>query len=343
MKIKFSKHINLASILLLLVFSSNSFSQNQSSKIERAERKYGSNSQGAKERISNIVGSGESKAEMPDGNSTYQSANTAHAESGKGNQMSTVFGLALGAYGAYKISSTSGFSAEGWLAVGMGLLQLQQADDYADLNDKLGDWKQNFDGSDEEGLAGGVPGLDNFEGLSAAEAESLNTEREKFRDSLAKNPNVKKLDIKNETITTKDGKTYKFSDFASPAAMAAAGFSSGDIAAAMGFAKKKEAEIVKKFASSELGLEGGGAGAGRLGAASGSDGSAGGIGFTAPNYGNLPADYREPANMAGLQKDYNGEPIGVSADSLFLMMKRRYDVKKKQDAFFDETTAAKNK
>jgi hypothetical protein len=37
---------------------------------------------------------------------------------------------------------------------------------------------------------------------------------------------------------------------------------------------------------------------------------------------------------AGMSKNYNGEPIGVAADSIFLMMNRRYKVKESQDSFF---------
>ena len=42
---------------------------------------------------------------------------------------------------------------------------------------------------------------------------------------------------------------------------------------------------------------------------------------------------REPASVAGMVKNYNGEMIGVSGDNIFDMMTRRYREKDGKDNF----------
>lgn len=144
-----------------------------------------------------------------------------------------------------------------------------------------------------------------------------------------------------KSVKIPDGKKYNTSDFASKSAMAGAGVPGSAIAsglAAMNAANKKAAEITEKLKIGSLtesaGYEdGGGSGSSKF-ASSGEDTGSqfggvagGGVGAT---------NEREPANLAGMQKDYNGEPIGVAADSIFLMMSRRYKVKEGQEAFFSE-------
>lgn len=75
------------------------------------------------------------------------------------------------------------------------------------------------------------------------------------------------------------------------------------------------------------------------------DGGAGGVGSIAPAEGYsqdgaeggggsyAKTDERNPAT-AGLTKNFNGEPIGVAADSIFAMMSRRYQLKNNQKTFF---------
>lgn len=43
---------------------------------------------------------------------------------------------------------------------------------------------------------------------------------------------------------------------------------------------------------------------------------------------------RKPAQVNGLTKNFNGDPIGVSGDSIFGMMSRRYKLKSNQKSFF---------
>jgi len=46
------------------------------------------------------------------------------------------------------------------------------------------------------------------------------------------------------------------------------------------------------------------------------------------------ANARKPAQVNGLTKNFNGDPIGVSGDSIFGMMSRRYKLKSNQKSFF---------
>lgn len=164
--------------------------------------------------------------------------------------------------------------------------------------------------------------------------------------------NIKKLqdqglvDAKLGKITTPDGKSYKPSDFASESAMAAAGFSSGAIAGAVATydaIQKKAAEKAEKMKLGALTTasgfdEGGGSGGG---SASSVETSTEGV-AVAGSGGGVSID-RDPSSLAGMQKNYNGEPIGVAADSIFLMMTRRYKVKESQESFFTDAELALQK
>lgn len=140
-------------------------------------------------------------------------------------------------------------------------------------------------------------------------------------------------------------KTYKKSDFASADAMAAAGFSKGMIDTAMSYNADAEKKALAKMEKVKIGAStsengyaegGGGGGSGDSSSSGGDDSSslsasANIAGSTAGGLG------REPTNFAGMSKNYNGEPIGVAGDSIFLMMNRRYQLKETQDSFFKPT------
>ena len=149
-------------------------------------------------------------------------------------------------------------------------------------------------------------------------------------------------DPKTNTVTTMDGKKIKGKDLTSPSAMAAAGFSKSMIDSVSEAQKSLEEKANKKMDKYGLnkmvnGEEGGGGGGG-----SGGSGGRSGEGNTADYQ--LPKESasklgidRDPAQVAGMQKDFNGEPIGVSADSIFRMMTRRYKVKESQSSFLDDS------
>ncbi|HEY8271220.1 MAG TPA: hypothetical protein VIG33_10065 [Pseudobdellovibrionaceae bacterium] len=148
-------------------------------------------------------------------------------------------------------------------------------------------------------------------------------------------------DAKTGTLTLQDGKTLKGSDLNSAASMAAAGIpkSAIDMLGSMekdilAKAEKKVGKLNLATSSSEESSSGGGGGG------SGSRASASsGEGFgarTGGSVGGLGID-RDPAQLAGMQKNYNGEPIGVAGDSIFKMMTRRYKTKEAQSSFIDES------
>ncbi|MBL7670209.1 MAG: hypothetical protein JNM39_06960 [Bdellovibrionaceae bacterium] len=179
--------------------------------------------------------------------------------------------------------------------------------------------------------------------LSERDKEALT----KFNNSLAALTSDQglhgfKFNKKNGVITTPDGKKYKVSDFESEAAMKAAGFSDSMIKGALDKSKKLEAEALDKVGGlssvAATGFQEGGGGApGSLAGSSGDnsevDGGVGGSGKGRGLAGQLPGGAQ---GVAGLSKNFNGDPIGVAQDGLFLMMARRYKVKEKQDSFFSD-------
>lgn len=150
-----------------------------------------------------------------------------------------------------------------------------------------------------------------------------------------------KFDPKTGKITTPDGKTYSASDFSSAAAMKAAGFSDADINGALGKVAKLEKDALDKLKKIESAIgkagfdEGGGGGAFAKNGSESSGANDANVSGLSGSAGSLP---RDPAgsSVAGLSKMYNGEPIGISQDSIFSMMNRRYKIKEKQDSFFTE-------
>lgn len=148
-------------------------------------------------------------------------------------------------------------------------------------------------------------------------------------------------------IAKAGGKTFKPSDFASTSAMAAAGVPASAISAgtaAYAAAEKRalaKAEKIRLGAMTEAnGFAEGGGSAGGFGAGGGAgDGEYGadyaGMGAGLGSASGSGLD-RDPSSLAGMQKNYNGEPIGVAADSIFLMMTRRYKLKERQESFFSE-------
>lgn len=157
--------------------------------------------------------------------------------------------------------------------------------------------------------------------------------------------NMKKLvnGIEGAKINLKDGTvSYKGKDLTKVnpgdvAAMKAAGFSDADIAAAQALTDKVNEATAKKLGAltAASGFEEGGGGGG-----GGTGSSASTEEFGSPTAAKAATSARAPTNLSGMQKIFNGEPIGVAGDSIFLMMTRRYQVKEKQDAFYSEQDIA---
>lgn len=151
---------------------------------------------------------------------------------------------------------------------------------------------------------------------------------------------IEKGIFNNQTgvIRTPDGKSYKASDMGSAAKMKAAGLSSSAIQQAIKAYQENSKKAEAKVAAFSNSLDGGAGGGGGPSIAyideEPLEGTSSGAGLG--GNGGLGSSPRDPANLAGMQKNYNGEPIGVAADSIFLMMTRRYKVKDSQEAFYNE-------
>lgn len=165
-----------------------------------------------------------------------------------------------------------------------------------------------------------------------------------FMATVAKGGAGFTYDPKTVSVTTADGKTIKGSDLNSPAAMEAAGIPKSAIDAISGMEKSIMAKVEKKVGklnmdvlAGEESSSGGGGGSGS-GSGSASSAASGGEAYGARtgSAAGLGLD-RDPAQLAGMQKNYNGEPIGVAGDSIFKMMTRRYKTKEAQDSFIDES------
>lgn len=146
-------------------------------------------------------------------------------------------------------------------------------------------------------------------------------------------------------------KTYKGSDFSSASAMAAAGMPKGMIDGAMAANAEAERKALAKLEKVKIGAAtasngyeegGGGGGAGVSGDGSGSDDGSSAYAGGGRGLGKTGLE-RDPSSLAGMSKNYNGEPIGVAADSIFLMMSRRYKVKESQESFFGPADLALQK
>jgi len=156
-----------------------------------------------------------------------------------------------------------------------------------------------------------------------------------------------KADPKNGTLTVGD-KTYKASDFSSAQAMAQAGFTPDQIADGLAAVASLEKAALAK--ASKLGAltpsngyaEGGGS-SGAGSSSSEDDGTAAALAAAARQYGSLVNPHaalglngRDPSSVPSMQKNFNGDPIGVSVDGIFAMMSRRYKLKERQDTFLSE-------
>jgi hypothetical protein len=161
-----------------------------------------------------------------------------------------------------------------------------------------------------------------------------------FMATVAKGGAGFSYDPKTGIVTTASGKTLKGSDMNSASSMAAAGIPKGAIDALSNMVRDIEAKTEKKVGklaltsvSSEESSSGGGGGSGSASAASNGEAP---YGSPAGRSAGLGID-RDPAQVAGMQKNYNGEPIGVAGDSIFKMMTRRYKTKEAQSSFIDES------
>lgn len=269
--------------------------------------------------------------------SVKDSSDTAGSSNSAGQMMSYLTGAKLFGESAQHFSacppSNPGQCALGALKAAMGILSMLQGGNHGGTKSGANFTSGITDGSDSSYK----PGDDPYRAETSAAYHNMKDALAKLEKGVAGS----KLDLKKGTLTTADGKTYDLNKLGTPEGMAAAGFPPGAISGAMDYGAKISKEMQDKVDKMKLGAltaAGGydeGSGGGRGGSGGSSDYAGGGGGS-----GTVP---REPTSMAGMQKNYNGEPIGVAADSIFHMMNRRYKVKEGQGSFFSEADLALQK
>lgn len=267
------------------------------------------------------------------GSSVKDSSDQANSQNSAGQMMSLLTGAKLLAESAQHFSKcpqpSPGDCAMGALKALMGALSMMQGGAHGGTAKGA-----NFSSGLTDGSDGFTPGYND------PYADQTKAAYQQAKDALAKlekGVGGTKIDVKKGTLTTFDGKVYDLKTGGTPEGMAAAGFSPGAIAGAMEYGGKISKEIQDKMKLGALTAtagfnEGGGGGRGSSTADSSDSGQGTGVALS-----------REPANLAGMQKNYNGEPIGVAADSIFLMMNRRYKVKESQDSFYSDAEMALKK
>lgn len=137
---------------------------------------------------------------------------------------------------------------------------------------------------------------------------------------------------KKGVVTMPDGSKKNLGDM-SPSSLQAAGYSSKDITAFNNAAADIKAKAVAAVKSAD--------GGDSFGDSIGGSGSAKSATAPVAPYGMPPGPPtgpglgvdRNPAQIAGMSRDLNGEPIGVSADNMWLMMNRRYNLMEKNGSF----------
>jgi hypothetical protein len=147
-----------------------------------------------------------------------------------------------------------------------------------------------------------------------------------------------KIDVPHGAITTPDGKSFTTGLVSSADSMRAAGGSPADIAAYQSAMAKIPALAEEKTKAADASGDMFGdspAGGGGKSAAS-ADGGVGAFGSLALKTGPRLGVNRDPAQVVGMKKNFNGDPIGVAQDSLFYMIDRRYELHQKNGSFLSQ-------
>jgi hypothetical protein len=141
-----------------------------------------------------------------------------------------------------------------------------------------------------------------------------------------------------------NGTSVPISSLSSSSGQSAAGIpksTSDGLSDAIAQVDKKVADKMQKIgattATNGFADGGSGGGAGGPGAGAGDDAAAMAAMMGKGGKGSKSALNRDPAQVAGMQKMYHGEPIGVAGDGIFLMMSRRYKVKESQESFYNDS------
>jgi hypothetical protein len=139
-----------------------------------------------------------------------------------------------------------------------------------------------------------------------------------------------KIDHKKGTVKTADGKTFSVKDISSAQSMQLAGLDPKSLEEIKNEIKKNEQKAIQSLSEKKINSEDDSIEV-NTGAVTG--------GEKPPDFNfSIPRDReklvgRDPADVTGLTKNYNGELIGVSGDSLFDIIDRRYQLHNQNGSF----------
>lgn len=288
------------------------------------------------ENIGNTVGSSISGSAQA-GKSTQESSNTSiqqssvdnmnNSQKGKATAYILAGGLAGAAAGYFGVcAGTGSFAYAACIAGGILLaMSLQSRKSGQSFNAPINDSWRNVCTYSTNGCNGTMP-----DPYAPIIADNANDDLIKKANNLAESKGIK-IDPNTGIVRTSDGKEINTADASSmSAALGGDGYKK-----LMDEVKKSEADALRKVdqikvSADTYGVGGGGAeiSLAEAGYADSESGAGGGAG------GGLGTRNRRPAQVSGLTKNFNGDPIGVSGDSIFMMMSRRYKLKSNQNSFF---------
>jgi len=311
----------------LLLIGALGFSLTAEARVSRSEQIRRGNEMGNQmgSQISNDAQQGQSTTGSNHA-SLQNSANHNVNNSQRGQAVSLIMYGALGLAAQVKFSqcSVGGFPAcvAGGVLLGMALQSKKSADSYT------GPIQTSRDNACEfQGGSGCGPNTNPYDPIVRNGPTIPEPQVRKIKDELARKGI--KVDSKGR-VTLPDGQQVDPNDPSSlEAALGPEG--AGKLMAEVGEMEKDalaRTDQVKTNTAANAGFESGG---------SGDPGTVAGYDEieAARQAAALAARARArgPAQVSGLSKNFNGDPIGVAGDSIFVMMSRRYQLKNSQNTF----------
>ncbi len=283
------------------------------------------------------------------GTSSSPEASSVNSAAGKSKDRNVVAGVVSGTVGLAMLALGGWFMfmaatcgapgcqppnlATGAVFLGMGAMAVNQSATNLTTSKKSGGTAAQTSAASTPSWGNGVENIGS-DLLANADVKAI-VDVDKAKEGLAA---AKKFGFDGKSPIKINGKEFKASDFSSAESMIAAGLPKDLVEKAMATVAKLEKDATKKLAARmPVGGfaedSGGGAASASIAGAKGFDAN------TGASIGGAPRPLaRDPAsvNIAGLTKNFNGESIGVAADSIFSMMTRRYKLKEKQNSFIEE-------
>ena len=277
--------------------------------------------------------------------SIYDSAAKVQKENKKGQLQAQMISSALNSAGQALISACcGGDNCNSQCPVGIGLVVMGGL---ASLQ-AAGEGKTASQAGQTMAATDALSNYNNGKAIDAPGVGENSSGFSQIGSELAKSFAAKKIPVTfdGKKLVGPDGKKIGPDDVTSASSMAAAGLSKDQIASISGELSKanKAAEEKYKLTTPSFGFSEGGGGGGAYGKNSGGNPNSAEAAYGAGGTGQRGLSaINSKAATSGLTKDYHGDPIGVSNDSIFNMMTRRYQLKERQDSFFGQSNAAVQK